>query len=67
MTDRNIHEEFCRAMQKAWEESVIDTSDLKDEDIPPPDLSFLDRLYEEEPTATTRWHCFVRFLFSLAS
>lgn len=51
MTDKSIHEEFCRAMQEAWEEAVIDTSELKDEDIPAPDLSFLDRLYEEEPSA----------------
>lgn len=49
MTDRNIHEEFRRAMQEAWEEAVIDTSDLKDEDIPAPDLSFLDHLSKEEP------------------
>lgn len=49
MTDRNIHEEFRRAMQEAWEEAVIDTSELKDEDIPAPDLSFLDHLSEEEP------------------
>ena len=49
LTDRNIHEEFRRAMQEAWEEAVIDTSDLKDEDIPAPDLSFLDHLSKEEP------------------
>lgn len=48
MAERNIHKEFQKAMQEAWEEYVIDPSELTDEKIPEPDLSFLDKLLEED-------------------
>ena len=44
MAERNIHKEFQKSMQEAWEEYVIDPSELTDEKIPEPDLSFLDKL-----------------------
>lgn len=48
MAERNIHKEFQKAMQESWEEYVIDPSQLTDEEIPKPDLSFLDQLSEED-------------------
>lgn len=48
MGERNVHKEFQKAMQEAWEEYVIDPSELTDEEIPKPDLSFLDKLLAED-------------------
>ena len=37
------HEKFRKAMQAAWEDSVLDRKDLEDLEIPEPDLSFLEQ------------------------
>ncbi|WP_415930152.1 hypothetical protein [Zhenpiania hominis] len=50
MTD-TTHEKFKKAMQAAWEDSVLDREDLEDLEIPEPDLSFLEE--EKESKAET--------------